>query len=154
MYIYMLWTNSDYVVSLTTMYLIQPLDQGIIANFKKYYIKLTFSYILKKLENDKLSLTEVWKKFSILDCINHIIAAIVSLSWRLQAIHQSTVVTKTDHWLYGTKKQINWNPIFKRRKRFSTNSSQEDARFGLRRVAANYLMYNLKTSPCICTMKN
>lgn len=59
-----------------TTSLIQPLDQGIIANFKKHYIKLTFSYILKKLENDKLSLTEVWKKFSILDCINHIIAAI------------------------------------------------------------------------------
>lgn len=56
--------------------LIQPLDQDIIANFKKHYIKLTFSYILKKLENDKLSLTEVWKKFSILDCINNIIAAI------------------------------------------------------------------------------
>ncbi|XP_047366826.1 tigger transposable element-derived protein 1-like [Vespa velutina] len=55
---------------------IQPLHQGIIANFKKHYIKLFFSYILKKLENDKLSLTEVWKKFSILDCINHIIAAI------------------------------------------------------------------------------
>ncbi|XP_043494104.1 tigger transposable element-derived protein 1-like [Polistes fuscatus] len=59
-----------------TTSLIQPLDQGIIANFKKHYVKLTFSYILKQIENDKLTLTEVWKKFSILDCINNTTAAI------------------------------------------------------------------------------
>ncbi|XP_023289525.1 tigger transposable element-derived protein 1-like, partial [Orussus abietinus] len=63
-------------LSPNTTSLIQPLDQGIIANFKKHYVKLTFSYILKKLVNVELSLTEVWKKFSILDCINHITAAI------------------------------------------------------------------------------
>lgn len=34
---------------------IQHLDEGIIANFKKYYVKSSFSYILKNLENDKLS---------------------------------------------------------------------------------------------------
>ncbi|XP_066261172.1 tigger transposable element-derived protein 1-like [Euwallacea similis] len=62
-----------------TISLVQPLDQGIIAIFKKHYVKLTFSFILKKLENDGISLTEVWKKFSILDCINHVTAAIAPL---------------------------------------------------------------------------
>ncbi|CAK9820080.1 Tigger transposable element-derived protein 1 [Anthophora quadrimaculata] len=59
-----------------TTSLIQPLDQGTIANSRKHYVKLTFNYILKILENDEVGLTEVWKKFSILDCINHTTAAI------------------------------------------------------------------------------
>ncbi|GFQ84891.1 tigger transposable element-derived protein 1 [Trichonephila clavata] len=46
-----------------TTSLIQPLDQGIITCFKKHYVKLTFRYILEKLENDGITLTEVWKKF-------------------------------------------------------------------------------------------
>ncbi|XP_067136827.1 tigger transposable element-derived protein 1-like [Centruroides vittatus] len=62
-----------------TTSLIQPLDQGIIAAFKKHYVKLTFRYILKKLENDAITLTEVWKKYSILDCINHAAAAITEI---------------------------------------------------------------------------
>ncbi|CAK9810845.1 Tigger transposable element-derived protein 1 [Anthophora quadrimaculata] len=62
-----------------TTNLVQPLDQGIIATFKKHCVKLTFSYILKKLENDGISLTEAWKKFSILDCINHATAAIAQI---------------------------------------------------------------------------
>jgi len=62
-----------------TTSLIQPLDQGIIAAFKKHYVKLTFRYILEKLENDAITLTEVWKKFSILDCINHAAAAIIEI---------------------------------------------------------------------------
>ena len=62
-----------------TTSLVQPLDQGIIVTSKKHYVKLTFSYILKKLENDGISLTEVWKKFSILDCINHATAAIAQI---------------------------------------------------------------------------
>lgn len=52
------------------------MDQSIIASFKERFVKLTFSYILKKLQNDGISLTEVWKKFSILDCSNHATAAI------------------------------------------------------------------------------
>ncbi|GBM69651.1 Tigger transposable element-derived protein 1 [Araneus ventricosus] len=62
-----------------TTSLVQPLDQGIIANLKRHYVKLTLSYILKKLENDGISLIEVWKKFSILDCINHAIAAVAQI---------------------------------------------------------------------------
>ncbi|XP_067118910.1 tigger transposable element-derived protein 1-like [Centruroides vittatus] len=63
-----------------TSSLIQPLDQDIIAAFKKHYVKSTFRYILKKLENDAITLTEVWKKYSILDCINHAAAAITEIN--------------------------------------------------------------------------
>ncbi|GFU69648.1 tigger transposable element-derived protein 1 [Trichonephila clavipes] len=39
-----------------TTSLIQPLDQGIIATFKKYYIKTTYKFILNKLENESLTI--------------------------------------------------------------------------------------------------
>ncbi|GFY04232.1 tigger transposable element-derived protein 1 [Trichonephila clavipes] len=39
-----------------TTSLIQPLDQGIIATFKKYYIKITYKFILNKLENESLTI--------------------------------------------------------------------------------------------------
>ena len=61
---------------LNTTSLIQLLDQGIIATFKKHFVKLTFRCIL---ENDAITLTEVWKKFLILDCINHAATAIAEI---------------------------------------------------------------------------
>ncbi|GFT92819.1 tigger transposable element-derived protein 1 [Trichonephila clavipes] len=39
-----------------TTSLIQPLDQGIIATFKKYYIKTTYKFILNKLANESLTI--------------------------------------------------------------------------------------------------
>ncbi|GFU60238.1 tigger transposable element-derived protein 1 [Trichonephila clavipes] len=54
-----------------TTSLIQPLDQGIIATFKKYYIKTTYKFILNKLENELLTVKDVWKQFSIFDCLIH-----------------------------------------------------------------------------------
>lgn len=55
-----------------TTSLIQPLDQGIIATFKTYYVKQTFRYILDQLMNDdNLKVMDAWKKFSINDCIKH-----------------------------------------------------------------------------------
>ncbi|GFS78453.1 tigger transposable element-derived protein 1 [Trichonephila clavipes] len=39
-----------------TTSLIRPLDQGIIATFKKYYIKTTYKFILNKLENESLTI--------------------------------------------------------------------------------------------------
>ncbi|GFW98057.1 tigger transposable element-derived protein 1 [Trichonephila clavipes] len=50
----------------------QPLDQGIIATFKKYYIKTTYKFILNKLENESLTIKDVWKQFSIFDCLIHV----------------------------------------------------------------------------------
>ncbi|GFV64778.1 tigger transposable element-derived protein 1 [Trichonephila clavipes] len=58
-----------------TTSLIQPLDQGIIATFKKYYIKTTYKFILNKLENESLTVKDVWKQFSILDCLIHVASA-------------------------------------------------------------------------------
>ncbi|XP_054729383.1 tigger transposable element-derived protein 1-like [Anastrepha obliqua] len=54
-----------------TTSILQPLDQGIICNFKKHYLKFTFQHILDKIENEGITVTDAWKKFSILDCINH-----------------------------------------------------------------------------------
>ncbi|GFW22895.1 tigger transposable element-derived protein 1 [Trichonephila clavipes] len=58
-----------------TTSLIQPLDQGIIATFKKYYIKTTYKFILNKLENETLTVKDVWKQFSIFDCLIHVASA-------------------------------------------------------------------------------
>ncbi|GFU25739.1 tigger transposable element-derived protein 1 [Trichonephila clavipes] len=58
-----------------TTSLIQPLDQGIIATFKKYYIKTTCKFILNKLENESLTVKDVWKQFSIFDCLIHAASA-------------------------------------------------------------------------------
>ncbi|GFV59027.1 tigger transposable element-derived protein 1 [Trichonephila clavipes] len=55
-----------------TTSLIQPLDQGIIATFKKYYIKTTYKFILNKLENESLTVKDVWKQFPIFDCLIHV----------------------------------------------------------------------------------
>ncbi|GFT29419.1 tigger transposable element-derived protein 1 [Trichonephila clavipes] len=54
---------------------IQPLDQGIVATFKKYYIKTTYKFILNKLENESLTVKYVWKQFSIFDCLIHVVSA-------------------------------------------------------------------------------
>ncbi|XP_023209677.1 tigger transposable element-derived protein 1-like [Centruroides sculpturatus] len=55
--------------------LIQPLDQGIIATFKKYYIKRTYQFILSKLENESLTVKDVWKQFPIFDCLINVASA-------------------------------------------------------------------------------
>ncbi|GFS49758.1 tigger transposable element-derived protein 1 [Trichonephila clavipes] len=62
-----------------TISLIQPLDQGIIATFKKYYIKTTYKFILNKLENEFLTVKDVWKQFSIFDCLIHVGSASVQI---------------------------------------------------------------------------
>ncbi|GFU91582.1 tigger transposable element-derived protein 1 [Trichonephila clavipes] len=58
-----------------TTSLIQPLDQGIIATFKKYYIKTMYKFLLNKLENESLTVKDVWKLFSIFDCLIHVASA-------------------------------------------------------------------------------
>ncbi|CAD6995589.1 unnamed protein product [Ceratitis capitata] len=46
------------------------MDQGIIATFKKYYLKKAFQCIMEKLEeNPELDFTDAWKNFSIKHCI-------------------------------------------------------------------------------------
>lgn len=67
-----------------TTSLIQPLDQGIIAAFKMYYIKQTLRYILDSVEEKNLNVMEAWKKFNILDCITHV-------SFAIKQLRQSTL---------------------------------------------------------------
>ena len=55
--------------------LIQPLDQGVIQTLKMYYTRQLFQTIFDRLENENKTLTQVWKKFSILDCIRTLSSA-------------------------------------------------------------------------------
>ena len=59
-----------------TTSLLQPMDQGVIANFKKYYIRRTYRQALKAVEEDpNMTLSGFWKSFNIYMCIKHIDAA-------------------------------------------------------------------------------
>ena len=59
----------------TTSFL-QPIDQGVIANFKKYYIRRTYRQALKAMENDtNTTLSDFWKSFNIYMFIKRIDAA-------------------------------------------------------------------------------
>ena len=52
------------------------MDQGVIANFKKYYIRRTYRQALKAVEGDpNMILSNFWKSFNIYMCIKHIDAA-------------------------------------------------------------------------------
>ncbi|GFT95551.1 tigger transposable element-derived protein 1 [Trichonephila clavipes] len=62
-----------------TTSLIQPLDQGIISTLKKYYVKFTFQFIFDKLESETITVTEAWKQFNILNCVNHVALAIAEI---------------------------------------------------------------------------
>ena len=58
------------------MSLLQPMDQGVIVNFKKYYIHRTYRQALKAVEDDpNMTLSDFWKSFNIYMCIKHIDAA-------------------------------------------------------------------------------
>ena len=53
-----------------TTSLIQPMDQGIIETFNRYYTRRTFNRILEAMENDpSLTVTDCWKLFNITDSI-------------------------------------------------------------------------------------
>jgi hypothetical protein len=60
--------------------IIQPLDQGIISTFKMHYTKKAFQVIFSRLErSENRSLIEVWKEFSILDCVEIVNATCVEI---------------------------------------------------------------------------
>lgn len=62
-----------------TTSLIQPLDQGIIATFKMYYIKQAFKYILDSIEERNLTVMDAWKNYTIMHCITHASKAVKQL---------------------------------------------------------------------------
>lgn len=60
-----------------TTSVIQPMDQGVISNFKCYYLRRTFSQLIAETDGeDKLNMKEFWKKYNIKMAIDNI-----QLSW-------------------------------------------------------------------------
>lgn len=60
-----------------TTALIQPMDQGVISNFKSYYLRRTFKELFTATEGiDNITMKLFWKNFSILNGIKFI-----ALSW-------------------------------------------------------------------------
>ena len=49
--------------------LIQPMDHGVIATFKTYYLKKTFDMLVKAVDDKNMSVKEFWQNFNIRDAI-------------------------------------------------------------------------------------
>jgi len=49
--------------------LIQPMDHGVIATFKTYYLKKTFDMLVKAVDDKNMSVKEFWQNFTIRDAI-------------------------------------------------------------------------------------
>ncbi|XP_064118793.1 tigger transposable element-derived protein 1-like [Macrobrachium nipponense] len=59
-----------------TTSLIQPMDQGVIANFKAYYLRRTIRFALRAIEaNKELTLKQFWKGYNIADAVKNIASA-------------------------------------------------------------------------------
>lgn len=60
-----------------TTALIQPMDQGVISNFKAYYLRRTFKQMFEKTDGEeKQSIREFWKNYNIMNAVENIY-----LSW-------------------------------------------------------------------------
>ncbi|XP_066261339.1 tigger transposable element-derived protein 1-like [Euwallacea similis] len=60
-------------LSPNTTSLIQPMAQGVIANFKLHYLRRTFQQLIDKTEDgDKETILQFWEKYNILDAIGNI----------------------------------------------------------------------------------
>uniref|UniRef100_A0A8C4Q849 Uncharacterized protein n=2 Tax=Eptatretus burgeri TaxID=7764 RepID=A0A8C4Q849_EPTBU len=55
-----------------TTSLIQPMDQGVIATFKTYYLRRTFANLVKSTDNDHMTVKEFWKSFTIRDALRNV----------------------------------------------------------------------------------
>ncbi|XP_026577826.1 tigger transposable element-derived protein 1-like [Pseudonaja textilis] len=58
-----------------TSVLLQPMSQGAISAFKAYYLHEVFVKALATMEDESITLSEFWKSYNILDCIENIVAA-------------------------------------------------------------------------------
>ncbi|XP_064077646.1 tigger transposable element-derived protein 1-like [Macrobrachium nipponense] len=59
-----------------TTSLIQPMDQGVIVNFKAYYLKRTICSALRAIKGNKeLTLKQFWKGYNITDAVRNIASA-------------------------------------------------------------------------------
>ncbi|XP_072270768.1 tigger transposable element-derived protein 1-like [Pyxicephalus adspersus] len=55
-----------------TTSLLQPMDQGVIASFKAYYLRRTFSQAVRATQKDGMTLREFWESYNIYDAIKNI----------------------------------------------------------------------------------
>ena len=55
-----------------TTSILQPMDQGAIANFKVRYLRITFSKAILATEDDAMDLRQFWKDYNILHSIKNI----------------------------------------------------------------------------------
>ena len=56
-----------------TAALIQPMDQGVISNFKAYYFRRTFKQMFEKTDGEeKQSMREFWKNYNIMNAVENI----------------------------------------------------------------------------------
>ena len=62
----------EYLPANTTS-LLQPMDQGVIASFKAYYLRRTFAQALRACERDEaMTLTNFWKGYNVKDALKNI----------------------------------------------------------------------------------
>lgn len=74
----------EYLPKNTTS-LLQPMDQGVIATFKAYYLRRTFRRMIRAVDSDRnLSILQFWKDFNIKDGID-----MIAESWK--EMKQSTM---------------------------------------------------------------
>ena len=55
-----------------TTSILQPMDQGVIATFKAYYIRKTFKQLFQAVDSNQCSIKEFWKNFNIMNAIENI----------------------------------------------------------------------------------
>nr|XP_033817702.1 tigger transposable element-derived protein 1-like isoform X1 [Geotrypetes seraphini] len=55
-----------------TTSLLQPMDQGVIASFKAYYLRQTFSQAVKATQDNETTLRDFWKSYNIYGAIKNI----------------------------------------------------------------------------------
>jgi len=48
------------------------MDQGVIAFFKAYYLRWTFSQAVRATQDDEMNLKEFWRNYNIYDGIKNI----------------------------------------------------------------------------------
>jgi hypothetical protein len=59
-----------------TTSLIQQMDQNVISNLKRYYLRRTFKELAEETDGkDKQSIRDCWKSFDIMKGIRNIVAA-------------------------------------------------------------------------------
>ena len=71
-----------------TMSLIQPMGQGVIATFKKYYLCHTFCQTVKASDKSGTTLQKFWKDYNIYEAIKNI-----DFAW-----HEVTALTMNAAW--------------------------------------------------------